>query len=181
MTWPLILLAVLALFGGVIGLPPILGVDHALEKALQPVFVALEVGEKPAAHALSIGQEWGLLGVSSAIALLGIGLAYWFYVVNPAIPARLALRFKSVFKLLVNKYYVDELYDALFVEPGKALARFLAQGIDKAVIDGVIDGGARLIAEGGALLGRLQSGYIRSYALAMFLGVIVIVSYFFLR
>jgi NADH-quinone oxidoreductase subunit L len=69
----------------------------------------------------------------------------------------------------------------LFVEPGKALARFLAQGIDKAVIDGVIDGGARLIAEGGALLGRLQSGYIRSYALAMFLGVIVVVSYFFLR
>jgi NADH-quinone oxidoreductase subunit L len=181
MTWPLILLAVLALFGGLIGLPPILGVDHALEKALQPVFVALEVGERPAAHALSIGQEWGLLGVSSAIALLGIGLAYWFYVVNPEIPARLALRFKSVFKLLVNKYYVDDLYDALFVEPGKALARFLAQGIDKAVIDGVIDGGARLIAEGGALLGRLQSGYIRSYALAMFLGVIVVVSYFFLR
>jgi NADH-quinone oxidoreductase subunit L len=180
MTWPLILLAFLALFGGLLGLPPILGIDHALDGWLKPVFVALG-GEGEAAHGLSVGLEWGLLGVSSAIALLGIGLAYWFYIVSPEIPAGLALRFKSVFKLLVNKYYVDELYDAVFVEPGKALARFLAQGIDKTVIDGIIDGGARLIAQGGALLGRLQSGYIRNYALAMFLGVIVLVSYFFLR
>jgi len=178
MTWPLILLAALALVGGLLGLPPILGVDHALEGWLHPVFVALEeVGE--VTH-LSAGLEWGLLAVSSLIALAGIGLAYWFYSANPDIPASLALRFKSIFKVLVNKYYVDELYDALFVEPGKALARFFAQGIDKVVIDGIIDGGARLIAQGGTLLGRLQTGYIRHYALAMFLGVIVIVSYFFL-
>jgi NADH-quinone oxidoreductase subunit L len=180
MTWPLILLALLALFGGLLGLPRILGIDHALDGWLQPVFVALG-GEGEVAHGLSVGLEWGLLGVSSLIALGGIVLAYWFYVLNAEVPATLALRFKSVFKLLVNKYYVDELYDAVFVEPGKALARFLAQGIDKTVIDGAIDGGARLIAEGGALLGRLQSGYIRNYALAMFLGVIVLVSYFFLR
>jgi NADH-quinone oxidoreductase subunit L len=72
-------------------------------------------------------------------------------------------------------------YDRLFVEPGKSLARLFAQGIDVAVIDGVIDGGARSIARGGAFLGRLQTGYIRNYALAMFLGVIVVVAYFFLR
>jgi NADH-quinone oxidoreductase subunit L len=180
MTWPLILLALLALFGGLLGLPQILGIDHALDGWLQPVFVALG-REGEAAHGLSVGLEWGLLGMSSLIALGGIVLAYWFYVLNTEVPANLALRFKSVFKLLVNKYYVDELYDLLFVEPGKRLARFLAQAIDVAVIDGVIDGGARLIAQGGALLGRLQSGYIRNYALAMFLGVIVVVSYFFLR
>lgn len=180
MTWPLILLALLALFGGLLGLPPILGTGHALDGWLHPLFVALP-GEGEAAHGLSAGLEWGLLGVSSLVALLGIGLAYWFYVVTPQIPARLAWRFKPVFKLLVNKYYVDDLYDALFVEPGKALARFCAQGIDVTVIDGIIDGGARLIARGGALLGRLQSGYIRHYALAMFVGVIVVVSYFFLR
>jgi len=179
MTWPLILLAVLALFGGVLGLPPVLSANHALEGWLGPVFAGPGMAE--AAHGLSAGLEWGLLGTSSLIALLGIGLAYWFYVANPEVPAALATRFKPIFKLLINKYYVDDLYDALFVKPGKALARFCAQGIDVAAIDGVIDGGARLIAQGGALLGRLQSGYIRHYALAMFVGVIVLVSYFFLR
>ena len=179
MTWPLILLAVLALFGGLLGLPPMLSTNHALEGWLESVFAGPGVSE--VAHGLPVGLEWGLLGVSSVVALLGIGLAYWFYVANPEVPAGLATRFKPIFKLLVNKYYVDDLYDALFVKPGKALARFCAQGIDVTVIDGIIDGGARLIAQGGALLGRLQSGYIRHYALAMFLGVIVLVSYFFLR
>jgi NADH-quinone oxidoreductase subunit L len=182
MTWPLVLLAVLALFGGLLGLSPVLGVDHALEGWLDSVFADLEiVGAEAIHHGLSLALEWGLLGVSSVVALLGIGLAYWFYVANPDIPAGLALRFKPLFKLLANKYFVDDLYDVLFVRPGKALARFLAQGVDKAAIDGIIDGGARLIARGGALLGRLQSGYIRHYALAMFLGAIVIVAYFFLR
>jgi NADH-quinone oxidoreductase subunit L len=182
MTWPLIMLAVLALFGGLLGLPSILGVDHVFEEWLQPAFADLKVGGAEAIHhGLSVGLEWGLLGASSAIALLGIGLAYWFYVANPEVPASLAVRFKPVFKVLANKYYVDDLYDALFVEPGKALARFFAQEVDKAAIDGVIDGGARLIAQGGVWLGRLQSGYIRHYALAMFLGVIVVVAYFFLR
>ena len=133
-----------------------------------------------AAH-LSIGLEVGLLTTSSIIALLGIGLAIWFYIANPDVPANLAVRFKSAFKVLANKYYVDELYDAVFVKPGWAVARFFADGIDKTVIDGIIDGGARLVAQGGGLLARLQSGYIRHYALAMFLGVIVVVAYFFLR
>jgi NADH-quinone oxidoreductase subunit L len=182
MTWPLIALAALALAGGLLGLPPVLGADHVLDAWLQPVFGGLEAAEiEGAAHGISAGLEWALLAASSFIALLGIGLAYWFYVANPGLPAGLAVRFKPAFKLLVNKYGVDELYDALFVRPGWALARFLADGIDREVIDGIIDGGARLVARGGALLGRLQSGYIRHYALAMFLGVIVLVAYFFLR
>jgi NADH-quinone oxidoreductase subunit L len=182
MTWPLILLAGLAALGGLLGLPHILGVNHILEGWLQPVFIGLGTGEVESAHhALSLGLEWGLLGVSSIVAVLGIGLAYWFYVINPDIPAGLAVRFKPIFRLLANKYYVDDLYDAIFVRPGKALARFLARGIDQVVIDGVIDGGARLIAQGGAWLGGLQSGYIRHYALAIFLGAIVLVAYFFLQ
>jgi NADH-quinone oxidoreductase subunit L len=179
MIWPLILLALLALAGGVLGLPSFLGVDHTLAGWLGPTLRTGPQGETTAG--LSVGLEWGLLGVSSLIALIGIGLAYWFYVVNPEMPADLAVRFKTIFRWLVNKYYVDDLYDVLFVKPGKALASFLAQGIDQAVIDGVIDGGARLIGRGGAWLGRLQSGYIPHYALAMFIGVIVVVAYFFLR
>jgi NADH-quinone oxidoreductase subunit L len=182
MTWPLIILAVLAALGGLLGLPHILGVDHILEGWLQPAFMGLGAEEAESVHhGLSLGLEWGLLGVSSVVAVLGIGLAYWFYVVNPNIPASLAVRFKPIFRLLANKYYIDNLYDAIFVRPGKELARFLARGIDQVVIDGVVDGGARLIAQGGAWLGRLQTGYIRHYALAIFLGVIVVVAYFFLQ
>jgi NADH-quinone oxidoreductase subunit L len=180
MTWPLILLAFLSLFGGLLGLPAVVRLDHLLEGWLHPVFTAFQTGAGEAAH-LSIGLEWGLLSASSVIALLGIGLAYWFYLAKRDIPADLAVRFKSAFKVLANKYYVDELYDTLFVKPGWAVARFFAHGVDKAAIDGIIDGGARLVVQGGALLGRLQSGYIRHYALAMFLGVIVVVAYFFLR
>jgi NADH-quinone oxidoreductase subunit L len=175
MTWPLIILALLALAGGVLGLPAVVGVNHALAGWLGPVFGAESGGE------MAAGLEWGLLGVSSVVALAGIGLAYWFYVANPDVPASLAVRFKTIFKALVNKYYVDELYDALFVHPGQALARFLAETIDKATIDGIIDGSARWIGRGGAALGRLQSGYTPQYALAMFLGAIVLVAYFFLR
>jgi NADH-quinone oxidoreductase subunit L len=139
------------------------------------------LGTEVAHRGLSLGLEWGLLIASSLIALAGIGLAYWFYIANPQMPAGLAVSFKPAFKLLVNKYYVDEAYDRVFVRPGLVLARFLAQGIDKGIIDGIIDGGAWLIVQGGALLGRLQSGYIRHYALAMFLGAVVVVAYFFLR
>jgi NADH-quinone oxidoreductase subunit L len=182
MTWPLAILAVLALLGGLLGLPPVLGVTHALEEWLHPSFVDLEMlGTEVAHRGLSLGLEWGLLIASSLIALAGIGLAYWFYIANPQMPAGLAVSFKPAFKLLVNKYYVDEAYDRVFVRPGLVLARFLAQGIDKGIIDGIIDGGAWLIVQGGALLGRLQSGYIRHYALAMFLGAVVVVAYFFLR
>jgi NADH-quinone oxidoreductase subunit L len=182
MTRPLVVLAVLALLGGLLGLPAVLGVDHVLETWLQPAFADLEAGGAEAAHsALSAGLEWSLLAFSAVVALLGIGLAYWFYVANAELPARLAVSLKSIFTLLVHKYYVDEIYHALFVRPGWALARFLARAVDRGLIDGVIDGGAQWIARGGALLGRLQSGYIRHYALAMFLGVIVVVSYFYLR
>jgi NADH-quinone oxidoreductase subunit L len=180
MTWPLILLAVLALFGGALGLPAIFRLDNLIEEWLHPVFTAFEITGGEAAH-LSIGLEVGLLSASSIIALLGIGLALWFYIANPDVPANLAVRFKSAFRVLANKYYVDELYDAVFVKPGWAVARFFADGIDKSVIDGVIDGGARLVVQAGGLLARLQSGYIRHYALAMFIAVIAVVAYFFLQ
>jgi NADH-quinone oxidoreductase subunit L len=180
MTWPLILLAVLALFGGALGLPAIFRLDHLIEDWLHPVFTAYEVTGGEAAH-LSMGLEVGLLTTSSVIALLGIGLALWFYIANPDVPANLAVRFKSAFKVLANKYYVDELCDAAFVRPGWALARFFAGGVDKTVIDGIVDGGARLVAQGGGLLARLQSGHIKHYALAMFIGAIVVVAYFFLQ
>jgi NADH-quinone oxidoreductase subunit L len=106
MTAPLVVLAVLAILGGVIGLPPLMRFDHALEKWLEPVFADLGDGVLHGLH-VSLSTEVNLMVVSSIVVLLGIGLAYWFYVANSTLPEQLAVSLKPVFRLLVNKYYVD--------------------------------------------------------------------------
>ena len=180
MTWPLLILAGLATLGGIFGLPHLLGVEHLLDGWLHPVFAGQVTGSH-VATGVSPGMEWLLLIVSSLVGIAGIGLAYWFYVASPDIPGRLTLHFKGVFRLLVNKYYVDDLYDAALIRPARRLAGFLAHSIDREVIDGAIDGGAHQIGRLGSRLGQLESGYIPHYALAMFLGTIALVAYFFLR
>lgn len=180
-TFALIGLAVLALFGGLLGLPTFLGLPHWLDGWLEPIYVAAEhAGEVE--HHLSFGTEVGLLSTSAGVALAGIALAYFFYVVRPSIPQNLAHRARPVFSLLANKYYVDELYNAIFVKPALLLAEGFAVGCDKLLIDGVlVDGTAKAVGRVGQLLSHLQSGYLRHYALATFIGVLVVISYFFLR
>jgi NADH-quinone oxidoreductase subunit L len=177
MTWPLIVLAALALVGGLLGLPSVLGVGNALDGWLDPVLATAHLS----GEGLASGAEWALLGVSAAVALAGIGLAYWFYVARPDIPQRLAVTFRPLFTLLINKYYVDDLYDTLFVRSGKWLARVLAQGFDQVVLDGVIDGGAGLFVRGGAWLARMEDGHIPHYALAMFVGAVFMLAYLVLH
>jgi NADH-quinone oxidoreductase subunit L len=177
MTWPLIVLAALALVGGLLGLPAVLGVGNALDRWLDPTLATAHLS----GEGLASGTEWALLGVSAVTALAGIGLAYWFYVARPDIPQRLAVTLRPLFTLLINKYYVDDLYDALFVRSGKWLARVLAQGFDKVVIDGVVDGGAGLFVRGGAWLARMEDGHIPHYALAMFVGAVFMIAYLVLH
>jgi NADH-quinone oxidoreductase subunit L len=87
-----------------------------------------------------------------------------------------------VFVLLVNKYYLDEIYTFLLVKPGLNLAEAMAKGVDNLLIDGVlVDGSAQMVGWWGRLVSYLQSGYLRHYALATFIGVLVLVGYFFLR
>jgi NADH-quinone oxidoreductase subunit L len=89
---------------------------------------------------------------------------------------------RPLFSLLANKYWVDEIYDAIFVRSGLNLARGLSQGVDKLLIDRtLVDGTAGLVRQLGGWLSRLQDGYTGHYALATFIGVVIIVSYFFLR
>jgi NADH-quinone oxidoreductase subunit L len=84
--------------------------------------------------------------------------------------------------LLANKYWVDEIYDAAFVQTFLKLADALAKGVDKLLIDNVmVDGLARAIGGAGRAAAKLQTGYIGNYALATFIGVLILVSYFFLR
>ncbi|MCL4294312.1 MAG: NADH-quinone oxidoreductase subunit L [Anaerolineae bacterium] len=189
-TFALVVLALLALFGGLLGLPSVLlrelglvDVPHALENWLEPIYAATEpviaVGGEP--H-LSLGTELGLLSASTIVAVLGIVLAYFFYVVRPSWLENLARQARPLFELLVNKYYVDEFYDLIFVRPGLYLARAMSAGVDTLLIDTfLVNGLARSIGRLGQGVSRLQSGYLRHYALATFIGVLIMIIYFFLR
>ena len=124
-----------------------------------------------------------LLVTSSLVAIGGIVVAYIFYVWRPSIPQSLARSTRPVFALLANKYYIDEkVYGPFIVQPARKLADAMAQGIDKFLIDSIlVDGSAKLIGWLGRQTSYLQSGYLRHYLLATFIGVLFVVSYFFLR
>jgi len=178
-TFALVVLAALSIVGGLLGLPGFIGAPHALEGWLEPVYESLEHG---AEHHMALSAELILFAVSSVVSVGGIAIAYLFYVANPSIPQNLARSTRPIFSLLANKYYVDELYNAIFVRPGLILARNMAEGVDKLLIDNIlVDGSARAIGWCGQQLSQLQSGYVRHYALATFIGVLIVISYFFLR
>ena len=178
-TFALVVLAGLSLFGGLLGLPTFLGLPHALEQWLEPIYHAAEPGVE---HHLALGTEITLLITSAVVAIGGIGLAYFFYIVNPALPQNMARNARPIFNLLANKYYIDEIYDVLFVKTGLGLAEAMSEGVDKLLIDkGLVDGSAKVVGWFGRQLSHLQSGRVGHYALATFIGVLVMISYFFLR
>ncbi|PRY21524.1 NADH dehydrogenase subunit L [Aliiruegeria haliotis] len=110
--------------------------------------------------------------------LLGLGLAYQMYMRRPDWPAKLAENQSHLYKFLLNKWYFDEIYDAVLVNPARALGRFLWKKGDGAVIDGGINGLAMgIIPYFTRLAGRAQSGYLFHYALAMVLGIVILVSW----
>ncbi len=171
MTTPLTILAVLALIGGLIGIPHL----SAIEGFLEPVFAHHET-----AHASGI-LEWVLMALSGVIAIVAIILAQYMYLVNPNRPGRLSQRYASLYKLLANKYYVDEIYMAGIVNPLRNLAGFLSQTFDAGVIDGAVNGVAAFFGRTGEETRKLQTGYVRNYSLAMLVGVVVMLGYLILR
>jgi len=184
MTLPLVLLAILSFVGGGLGIPESLGGSNAIERFLHPVFKDLDVVVAEPAHRghASEDLEFMLMGISVAIAVLGIGWAYVMYVKNPALPRRLATRFRGVYTLLYNKYYVDEIYDALVVRPVKNLSdRVFWRVFDVRLIDGAMNGMAELFGSISGVLRRVQTGVVQNYALSIVLGVVTILAYFLLR
>jgi NADH-quinone oxidoreductase subunit L len=110
--------------------------------------------------------------------VLGLIVAYWFYIVNPSLPKRLAENQRPLYLFLLNKWYFDEIYDAIFVKPAKKLGAFLWKRGDGNVIDGSINGVAMgIIPFFTRLAGRAQSGYIFTYAFAMVIGIAVLVTW----
>ncbi len=116
--------------------------------------------------------------VPTLAALAGAATAWFCYMARPALPARLATRFRPLYLFLLNKWYFDELYDAILVRPYAVLARLLWHGADEGVIDGSSAGLARLTAGGSVQLVRIQTGSIAVYAFTMLIGLLTLTSVF---
>jgi NADH-quinone oxidoreductase subunit L len=114
----------------------------------------------------------------SVVGFAGIALAYILYMGLPAVPAQLAQSFGWVYRLLLNKWYFDEIYDFLFVRPMMALARTLWQVGDATIIDGIPNGLASLTTSSSGQVVKVQTGSIAHYAFAMLIGVVVLVGVF---
>jgi NADH-quinone oxidoreductase subunit L len=167
---------VLSAIGGFVGMPMQAG-GHLFERWLAPVFAG---GEHAAAHEahLPAAVEWTLMAVSVLVAAFGIAMALRAYLQQPGIATRLRERFPGVHRLLLDKYRVDELYDALVVRPIHALARRLWTFWDVKVVDGTVNGVGYVFEGASALLGLLQTGFVGTYALFFTLGVVALLLHF---
>jgi NADH-quinone oxidoreductase subunit L len=230
MTFPLMALAVGAIVAGFFGIPAALGGGNAIEHFLEPSFTASHevvmaegvspASEQPAPERTEAeptaaaaaeappeseeehhGVELGLMGFSVLIAVVGIGLAWKFYVTSPEISEGLAQRWAGAHRTLLNKYYVDELYDATVISGTMSGGRGLWT-FDRKVVDGVVngtgwltmfsswfsgltdknvvDGAVNLVGwtaqESSYWFRRLQTGLVQNYALLMLFGIFAFVS-----
>ena len=180
MTVPLMVLAIGSVLAGWVGIPHLMGqylgnLPNTFEQFLEPV---LETAGQEAALPPAEGTEWAVMLVSVGIALVGLLLARTFYLQKPALPERLKTRFRGLYITLLNKYWVDEIYDGLIVKPVKTISTYLLwKFFDVMLIDGIVNGTGHLIRGGGGVFRRVQSGYTRSYAGWILLGAVVIVVY----
>jgi NADH-quinone oxidoreductase subunit L len=174
MTLPLVVLAVLSVVGGFIGLPAWLG-TNIFAYFLEPSLVLA----RQHAHAeLSHAVELGFAAISVLVALLGIFVAYRLYVSQPAMADALALKWRAIHNLLFRKYYVDEIYDVLFIRPLVAGSRnVLWKGIDTRLIDGLVNGAGQSVQAWAAWLKNVQNGLARSYATWILFGAVALLFY----
>jgi NADH-quinone oxidoreductase subunit L len=229
MTYPLMALAVGALVAGFVGISPAICCTNEIEGFLEPSFTAQAVAaatagapgavsaasaavpeqgaaEGPAAEPeVSRAAELGLMLFSVLVAVLGIWTAYRFYVRAPEIAENLRQRWAGAHSLLYHKYYVDELYDATFVQGTMAsslalwtfdrrvidgavngsgwltvFASWVSSLIDKYVVDGAVNLVGRSAEESSFVFRRVQTGLIQNYALLMLFGVFAFVSIYLL-
>ncbi len=184
MTIPLMVLGFLALVGGYIGIPAVLGGANHIHHFLEPVFghaqEAYHIGIKETLHH-SHALEYGLMAVSIGVGFFGILVATFMYMMNPDLPGKFTKAFPKFHRAVFNKWYVDEIYDALVVNPTKSFGTFCWKGFDVKVIDGIVNGLAKLIGLISAGLRHTQTGLFHNYALAMVFGMVVMVAIFVLR
>ncbi|MCA2004381.1 MAG: NADH-quinone oxidoreductase subunit L [Ignavibacterium sp.] len=175
MTIPLIVLAILSVIGGFVGIPEVFSGEHGnqFHNWLAPIFK--DADRKLMHFGLHSHFEEILLMVISVIgATASILLARYIYLKKPEIAVRTASRFKGLYNLLWNKYYVDEIYDLLVVNPIVTVSRNVLWKIaDNKIIDGTVNGVAKLIDIISATIRKIQTGVAQLYALVMVLGIAV--------
>jgi NADH-quinone oxidoreductase subunit L len=184
MTVPLMLLAVLSIAGGWIGMPALIGgafhLPNYFEEWLAPVFGHGAAGAHEAAHP-PVALELGLMAASVAVALCGIGLAYYLYRVRTEAPKKIAEAAPGLYDVVYHKYYVDEIYDIVFVRRIVDGSVWLWRAFDAAFIDGIVNGIAATVRGAGDRIRRAQTGVVGSYAFTFLLGAVLIVGYILAR
>ncbi len=172
---PLLLLSVGAVFAGYVFVEHFLGHD-------QELFWNGAIFNLPAKHALDAMHhvpEWVPASVL-VVAFSGIALAILLYGFMPQVPGRIAAAVPGLYRLLLNKWYFDELYDRIFVQPAIRAARFLWQTGDTKFIDGMPNGAASLAAGASRGVVRIQTGRVANYAFAMIIGLVAFTTIFLL-
>jgi NADH-quinone oxidoreductase subunit L len=205
MTIPLAILALLSIIGGWVALPSLWGGESPFEKFLDPVLSGV-VPETAAIHFArhTLLKEWLLMGISVVAAVSGILLARHLYLKFPQLHEKVAASFPRLHSLLVHKYYVDEIYDALFVNRIKDLsialglldakvidgvgvngAAWLARAFssvsmwwDKWVVDGLVNFVGKFVKLLSAPVRMFQTGVFSSYAVFILLGVVILLGYY---
>jgi NADH-quinone oxidoreductase subunit L len=168
MTVPLVILAALSVVGGFIGMPHILGPDY-IEHFLDPVFAqALEI--IPVHHAVE-STELTLMGVSVVLAAISILISMKMFKSG----AKLQLGEGGLFNTLKNKYYIDEIYDAIIINPLRKACDIFYSILDVKVIDGAVNGAGKFFTSLSLDWRRLQTGVIQDYAIVSIAGIIAII------
>jgi NADH-quinone oxidoreductase subunit L len=177
-TVPLIILAVFSFIGGMIGPPAWMWSHNYWEEFLDPAFHYAYIGEHHGAHSHSL--EIGLAVMVIALAVGSIYLAYRILVKRPEVAETLVAKYPGIHKLLSNKFYVDEIYDATIIWPIERLSRtFLWKVFDVSIIDGAVNGVASGMISWGQRIRKFQGGYARVYASWILAGAVAIFLYYF--
>jgi NADH-quinone oxidoreductase subunit L len=185
MAMALIVLAAGSVLAGYIGVPRALGGANRIEQFLAPSFSPGGVARVPAgvvqegSDSQTEGLELGLMAVSTAAAIAGIGIAWFFFLRNTRAADEMTQRLGGVHRVLANKYYVDEIYDAALVQPIRIVSEEgLWKVVDIGVIDRSVNGVGDIVGGSSEVMRRIQTGSVRVYAASVFLGVVLILGYY---
>lgn len=163
-TIPLVILAVLSIIGGYVGLPAVISEHHTLGSFLSAAVTNAEI------HHLEHSTEWMLMGISIAVAVI-FSIAGYVTNVKPSFKTNTGLA-----KVLENKWYVDELYDAIIVRPLQALAGVLDRFAERMGIDGLVNGVGRSVRWGSDRVRMLQNGQVGFYIFVMVIGITLLLA-----
>ncbi len=165
-------LAVLATVGGFLQIPT---VTHVVDRFLEPTFHDSALYERDPSNGLLV---FGLV-LGAVVGLAGIGVAYYVWVLKPGLSERMRLRVVPLYELFVNKWYFDELIEALVVRPGRWFGNFAQQTFERVVVNGLlVSGSTGVVKTGSSAVRAAQTGFLRYYAALVVLGMVVMTFYF---